>query len=112
MELEILGDGTQTKSYLHISDCIEAMFIGLEKASESVEIFKVGSQDQVDVKTIAKIVIEEMGLKNVKLKFTGRVNGGRGWKGDVKKHAPRHKQAQSPRMETQSQKRTGRKKGN
>lgn len=84
MELEILGDGTQTKSYLHISDCIEAIIIGLEKASEPVEIFNVGSEDQVDVKTIAQIVIEEMALKNVKLKFTGGVNGGRGWKGDVK----------------------------
>jgi len=38
----------------------------------------------VGVKTIAEIVIEEMGLKGVKLRFTGGVNGGRGWKGDVK----------------------------
>jgi len=83
-ELEILGDGTQTKSYLHINDCIEAILLGLEKSSEQVEIFNVGSEDQVDVKTIAQIVIEEMNLKNVKLTFTGGIEGGRGWKGDVK----------------------------
>jgi UDP-glucose 4-epimerase len=83
-ELEVLGDGTQTKSYLHVSDCVEAMLLGLEKSSEQVEIFNVGSEDQVDVKTIAEIVIEEMGLKDVKLTFTGGVDGGRGWKGDVK----------------------------
>jgi UDP-glucose 4-epimerase len=47
------------------------MLLGLEKSSEQVEIFNVGSEDQVDVKTIAQIVIEEMGLKNVKLTFTG-----------------------------------------
>jgi len=83
-ELEILGDGTQTKSYLHVSDCVEAMLLGLEKSREQVQIFNVGSEDQVDVKTIAQIVIEEMKLKNVKLTFTGGTDGGRGWKGDVK----------------------------
>jgi UDP-glucose 4-epimerase len=83
-QLEILGDGTQTKSYLYISDCIEAMLIGLEKSTEPVEIYNVGSEDQIDVKTIAEIVAEEMGLQNVEFKFTGGVDGGRGWKGDVK----------------------------
>jgi len=83
-QLEILGDGTQNKSYLYITDCIEAMLIGLEKSTEQVEIYNVGSEDQVDVKTIAQIVIKEMDLKNVKLTFTGGVDGGRGWKGDVK----------------------------
>ena len=83
-ELEILGDGKQTKSYLHVSDCVDAILLGLEKAREQVEIFNVGSEDQIDVETIAKIVIEEMKLKNVKLIYTGGVEGGRGWKGDVK----------------------------
>jgi UDP-glucose 4-epimerase len=36
------------------------------------------------VKDIAHIVIEEMKLKNVKLTITGGIDGGRGWKGDVK----------------------------
>ena len=58
----ILGDGTQTKSYLYVSDCVEAMLLGLERSSEQVAIFNVSSEDQVDVKTIAQIVIEEMGL--------------------------------------------------
>jgi UDP-glucose 4-epimerase len=83
-ELEILGDGSQTKSYLHIRDCVDAILLGLENSAEQVEIFNVGSEDQVDVKTIAQIVIEEMKLKNVKPVFTGGVEGGRGWKGDVK----------------------------
>jgi len=83
-ELEIRGDGTQNKSYLYISDCIEAMLLGPEKTTEPVEIYNVGSEDQIDVKTIAEIVAEEMGLENVEFKFTGGVDGGRGWKGDVK----------------------------
>lgn len=83
-KLEILGDGTQTKSYLYISDCIEAMLQGLEKSTKPVEIYNVGSEDQTNVGDIAQIVIKEMGLKNVKLTCTGGVDGGRGWKGDVK----------------------------
>ena len=82
--LEILGDGTQNKSYLYITDCIQAILTGLEKSKSRVEIFNVGSEDQINVKTIAKLIIEEAKLKNVKLIYTGGVDGGRGWKGDVK----------------------------
>jgi UDP-glucose 4-epimerase len=83
-KLEILGDGAQNKSYLHINDCIEAMLYGLKKGKNQVEIYNLGSESQINVKTIAQIVIEEMGLKNVKFTFTGGVDGGRGWIGDVK----------------------------
>jgi UDP-glucose 4-epimerase len=83
-QLEILGDGTQRKSYLHVKDCIDAILLGLDKSSAQVEVFNVGSEDQADVKTVAQIVIGEMGLEGVKLAFTGGVEGGRGWKGDVK----------------------------
>ncbi len=82
--LEILGDGTQKKSYLHVSDCLEAMLIGLEASKEKVEIYNIGSDDQVGVKEIADIICGKMGLNNVQYMFTGGVDGGRGWKGDVK----------------------------
>jgi len=77
-ELEILGNGEQNKSYIYISDCVDAMFFGL-KADEVVNIFNIGSEDQIKVKRIAEIVCEEMGL-NPTFRFTG---GDRGWKGDV-----------------------------
>ena len=83
-QLEILGDGTQNKSHLLISDCIEAMQFGLNNSNETVEIFNVSSEDRIDVYTIAKTVIEEMGLSDVRVRTTGGVDGGRGWKGDVK----------------------------
>jgi UDP-glucose 4-epimerase len=84
-ELEILGDGTQCKSYLYINDCVNAILTGCEESSSRIEIFNVGSEDGVAVTRIAETVVEEMGLKNVKFNFTGGVDGGRGWKGDVKK---------------------------
>jgi UDP-glucose 4-epimerase len=83
-ELEILGDGTQNKSYLYIDDCVEAMLCGVEKTRSRVETYNVGSEDQVNVKTIAQVLISEMRLKNVKLRLTGGIDGGRGWRGDVK----------------------------
>ena len=83
-ELEILGDGTQTKSYLYVEDCVNAILLVLNRVMDFVEIYNVGSIDKVNVKTIAKIVTEEMELKDAKLSLTGGVDGGRGWKGDVK----------------------------
>jgi UDP-glucose 4-epimerase len=83
-ELEILGDGTQTKSYLYIDDCIDAIMKAYESTQEPVEIYNVGSEDQTNVTEIAHTIINEMKLKNVKLKLTGGVDGGRGWIGDVK----------------------------
>ena len=83
-QLEILGDGHQTKSYLHIDDCINAIIKAVETAEETVEVFNVGSDDQIEVTRIAEIVAEEMNLNEVQFSFTGGVNGGRGWVGDVK----------------------------
>jgi UDP-glucose 4-epimerase len=83
-ELEILGDGRQTKSYLLVEDCVDALLFGLEHAKEMVDIFNIASEDQIDVTTIAKVVIGEMGLQDVRLRYTGGVQGGRGWIGDVK----------------------------
>ncbi len=83
-ELEILGDGTQTKSYLYVDDCVSAVLVAFESLGKGVEVLNVGSEDQVGVREIARIVVEEMGLKNVRFRFTGGVNGGRGWVGDVK----------------------------
>lgn len=82
-ELEILGDGTQMKSYFHVTDCIDAMIFAIENKKDKVGIYNIGSEDYIDVKMIADIVSSEMGL-NPRYHFTGGVDGGRGWKGDVK----------------------------
>lgn len=84
MELEVLGDGSQSKSYLHIDDCVMGLIVGTEKSEEKVDILNIGSEDRVSVLTLAGIVIDEMKIGDVKIKLTGGVDGGRGWKGDVK----------------------------
>ena len=83
-KLEVLGDGTQSKSYLYVNDCIEGMIHGSETTKEKVEIYNIGSEDRITVMEIAEIVKKEMKMENAKIELTGGVDGGRGWKGDVK----------------------------
>ncbi|MHA1428498.1 MAG: NAD-dependent epimerase/dehydratase family protein [Candidatus Helarchaeota archaeon] len=79
-ELEILGDGKQTKSYLYISDCINASFTATNYIKNGYDAFNIGSDAWTTVNEIARIIVDEMGLKDVKFSYTG---GQAGWKGDV-----------------------------
>lgn len=86
--LEILGDGTQHKSYFHVEDCISAVLAknpGELCDKGDFVALNVGSKDAIDVVTLADEVCKAMKLKDVGYKFTGGIDGGRGWKGDVKK---------------------------
>jgi UDP-glucose 4-epimerase len=76
--LEILGNGEQEKSYIHISDCLNALFFGLG-GKDIVNIYNVGSEDVIKVKKIAQCVCDGMNLKPF-FEFTG---GKVGWMGDV-----------------------------
>lgn len=78
--LEILGDGKQEKSYLHVSECVDAILFAIEKSKEEVNIFNIGSEDTISATEIGQVVTEEMGLSDVEFVYTG---GSRGWKGDV-----------------------------
>jgi UDP-glucose 4-epimerase len=80
--LEILGDGQQNKSYLYIDDCINALMCA-GKIQKTFEVFNAGSNDRIKVLDIANIIINELSLDDVSLKFTTGIEG-RGWKGDIK----------------------------
>ena len=77
--LEILGDGRQEKSYMHIDECIEAMVHVVEHAEAPVNTYNLGTRSTTSVRTIADIVADEMGV-DPEYAFTG---GERGWTGDV-----------------------------
>lgn len=79
-ELEILGDGRQAKSYCSVSACVDAVLFAVAHADEPFACFNIGSEDWIDVTSIATIVTEEMGLPDVSFRYTG---GDRGWVGDV-----------------------------
>lgn len=81
-ELEILGDGTQTKPYIYVLDLVDVIFLMTSDISEGVQIYNIGVDSATSVTTIANIVCKELGYENVKYNYTG---GNVGWKGDVPK---------------------------
>ena len=79
-QLTILGDGRQRKPYMHVQDLVEALFFIFQNTQKKLNYFNAGVKDQITVTRIASIVCAEMGLQNVKFKYTG---GSTGWPGDV-----------------------------
>ena len=79
-ELEILGNGLQEKSYIHVDDVVSAFDFAWRR-TKKFEAYNVASEGTLTVKQIAELVSEELGL-HPKFRFTG---GERGWTGDVKK---------------------------
>jgi UDP-glucose 4-epimerase len=79
-QLRILGDGTQSKSYIHVDDVVAAMLLLSDSGWSGFEVYNAGTGDYVTVTEIADLVVERMGLRGVEYRYTG---GDRGWKGDV-----------------------------
>lgn len=78
--LEVLGDGTQTKMYMHVSDLIDGMMYFWAQAKQPLNVVHLGAPGLVSVRDIAHIVVEESGCTDACIEYTG---GDRGWKGDV-----------------------------
>jgi UDP-glucose 4-epimerase len=80
-ELEILGDGRQEKSYMHVSECVDAIEHVIENANDDLNTYNLGTRTTTSVTAIADIVSDELGLDPT-YSYTG---GDRGWTGDVPK---------------------------
>ena len=80
--LDILGDGRQSKSYIHVDDVVSAVLQANESDADTYNVFNVASDDYITVKEIADLAVECAGLNagQVEYRFSG---GERGWKGDV-----------------------------
>lgn len=78
-ELEILGDGRQEKSYMHIDECVDAMCHVVEHAEDDFNVYNLGTRTTTSVTTIADIICDEMDV-DPEYAYTG---GDRGWVGDV-----------------------------
>lgn len=85
--LEVLGDGKQQKSYLHVGDCVAAMFVAVEKAKGPINVFNLGHPDVLQVDKSVGIITRAMKV-SPRVEYTG---GERGWPGD------------SPRIELDTQ---------
>ena len=80
--LEILGDGLQSKSYIHVSDVVKAVLLADDSISEGFDVFNVSTNDQITVNEIALIAEKTLAIDPISVShtFTG---GDRGWKADV-----------------------------
>jgi UDP-glucose 4-epimerase len=80
-KLEILGNGKQIKSYMYVTDCIDATLTAIKNTKKGFEAYNLGVDETTTVDEIAELLVDIMDLKEVEFVYTG---GERGWTGDVK----------------------------
>lgn len=80
--LRILGDGRQSKSYVHVGDVVSAVLLAHEKVQTPFEAFNVATGDYITVNEIADLACECVGLSPAQVRYE-HTGGDRGWKGDV-----------------------------
>lgn len=84
-ELEVLGDGSQSRCYVHIDDCIEGILKALA-LDEAVNVINTGSEDTISIRAMAEMAVEAMKRKTgeaAKIAYTGK-----SWSGDIQKTQP------------------------
>jgi UDP-glucose 4-epimerase len=77
-KLNVLGNGYQRKSYMHVSDCVDGMLLVLSFGNEKTGIFNLGLDSTCTVRESVSWICEELGL-------TPEISYGsekRGWIGD------------------------------
>jgi UDP-glucose 4-epimerase len=81
-KLLILGDGSQSKSYIHVRDVVEAVLLTARRTQSGYVVHNVATGDYITVNEIARLAVECAGLDfaQIRFEYTG---GSRGWKGDV-----------------------------
>lgn len=76
--LPVLGNGKQRKSYLYVQDCVDAILLAMDKATDKVNIFNLGVDGYCEVNDSIGWICAELGLQP-QLEYSG---GDRGWIGD------------------------------
>lgn len=76
--VEVLGDGRQRKSYLHVQDCVDAVLVALGRAGDGFEVYNLGREDSCTVDESLDWICDHLGLSPER-RYTG---GPRGWVGD------------------------------
>jgi UDP-glucose 4-epimerase len=79
-ELAILGDGSQSKSYVHVDDVVDALTALFPEDGPPARVLNVATEDYLTVLEIADLVAERLGIDGVEYRLG---EGARGWKGDV-----------------------------
>jgi UDP-glucose 4-epimerase len=84
--VEVLGDGNQTKSYLHVSDCVNAIltcYKHMNHQKNTCEIYNVANNDHISVKDAVQCIASEMSIPKFRIKYVRHNKSGAGWHGDL-----------------------------
>jgi UDP-glucose 4-epimerase len=76
--LQVLGNGTQRKSYLYVHDCLDAMLLVIKTSHSKVNILNLGTDEYCEVSDSIRWICNHLGLKP-EIRYSG---GDRGWVGD------------------------------
>ncbi len=79
-KLDVLGNGFQSKSYIDVDDIFNAIQLVVETQKKSVDVFNIATEDYINVRDIAQLVIKEMNLDKVQINYEDNEAG---WIGDV-----------------------------
>jgi UDP-glucose 4-epimerase len=80
--LQILGDGRQSKSYIHVDDVVDAVLVADRSATGDYDAFNVATGDYITVTEIADLAVQTVGLDSAEVRYV-YTGGERGWRGDV-----------------------------
>jgi UDP-glucose 4-epimerase len=79
-QLSVLGDGHQSKPYVHVSEAVDAMLFGFEHAADPLNVFNVAPEGASTVRALAELCVAHSSNPSASIAYTG---GQRGWRGDV-----------------------------
>jgi UDP-glucose 4-epimerase len=78
--LDVLGDGRQSKPYLHVTDCAAGLLHIHDNAKEPLALYNLGPSDWTSVRRIAELCVAASPHPNARIEYAG---GSQGWPGDV-----------------------------
>jgi UDP-glucose 4-epimerase len=78
--LDVLGDGRQSKPYLHVTDCAAGLLYVLDHAQGPIDVYNLAPPDTTSVARIAELCVAASPFKDARIVYTG---GSQGWRGDV-----------------------------
>jgi UDP-glucose 4-epimerase len=78
--LDVLGDGRQSKPYIHVTDCAAGVLFVFENAKEKLAVYNLAPPDWTSVKRIAELVVAKSPYPNARIEFG---KDAQGWPGDV-----------------------------
>lgn len=79
-EIEIWGDGEQTRSFCYVDDCVEGIYRLMQ--SDCREPLNLGSEEMVTINELARIIIELAGKRGITLRHINGPQGVRGRNSD------------------------------